>query len=133
MSKIIVTVLVEINPTEDTKKVEKAISNIFDYTSLNLVPKLDKKYLLARIEGRKGLMKFYERLRQQRILNAARKVLINGVRDDSIIFNLNKQAAFVNHVSFCEPNSESPLGPISVEIRCDDMNQLIDWLTLRTR
>ena len=123
------TITVEIKPTENSKKVEKAISNFFNYTSLNTVPKLEKNYLIAKIEGREGLTKFNERLKQEKILNIAKKVLIKGLRGKSIIFYLNKQVAYVNHISFCEQKNESPLGPIRVEIRCDDTNQLINWLT----
>lgn len=133
MNEITGTITVEIKPTEDSKKVEEAISNFFNYTSLNTVPKLEKNYLIAKIEGREGLIKFYERLRQERILNVARKVLIKGLIGNSITFYLNKQVAYVNHISFCEPKNESPLGPIRVEIRCDDANQLINWLTMRTK
>ncbi|RLI51696.1 hypothetical protein DRO61_01750 [Candidatus Bathyarchaeota archaeon] len=123
------TITVEIKPTENSEKIEKAISNFFNYTSLNTVSKLEKNYLIAKIEGREGLTKFNERLKQEKILNIAKKVLIKGLRGKSIIFYLNKQVAYVNHISFCEQKNESPLGPISVEIRCDDTNQLINWLT----
>ncbi len=123
------TITVEIKPTENSEKIEKAISNFFNYTSLNTVSKLEKNYLIAKIEGREGLTKFNERLKQEKILNIAKKVLIKGLRGKSIIFYLNKQVAYVNHISFCEQKNESPLGPIRVEIRCDDTNQLINWFT----
>jgi hypothetical protein len=129
MNEISGIITVEINPTENSEKIEIAINNFFDYTSLNAVSKLEKNYIIAEIEGREGLTKFSERLRQERILNIARKVLINSVSGNSITFYLNKQVAYVNHISFCEPESESPLGPIRVELRCDDPNQLINWLT----
>jgi hypothetical protein len=133
MNEITGTITVELNPTENSKKIEKAISNFFTYASINIVPKLEKKYLVARINGKTGLIRFYERIRQERILNVARKVMVKGLRENSITFCLNKQVAYVNHISFCEPKSESPLGPISVEIRCDDVHQLLTWLTTRTK
>ena len=132
MNDITGTIEVEVKPTEDPKKVEKAIRNFFTYTSLENVPRHGEGFLIARIEGKWGLLKFYERLRQERILNAARKALIRGLKGNSITFCLNKQVAYVNHISFCEPVAESPLGPIRVEIRCDNPRELIDWLTLRT-
>lgn len=127
------TITVEIKPTENSKKIEKAISNFFNYISLNTVSKLGKNYLIAKIEGRDGLIKFNERLRQERILNVAKTVLSKSLRENSITFYLNKQVAYVNHISFCEQTNESPLGPIRVEIRCDDASQLINWLTMRTK
>ena len=131
MNEISGIITVEINPTENSEKIEIAINNFFDYTSLNAVSKLEKNYIIAEIEGREGLTKFSERLRQERILNIARKILINSVSGNSITFYLNKQVAYVNHISFCEPESESPLGPIRVELRCDDPNQLINWFTTK--
>jgi predicted RNA binding protein with dsRBD fold (UPF0201 family) len=122
----------EVKPTEDQKKVEKAIQNFFTYTSLESVPKHGEKLLIARIKGREGLLKFFERLRQERILNAARKIMIKGLKGKSITFCLNKQVAYVNHISFCEPVAESSLGPIRVNIGCDNPRELIDWLTQRT-
>ncbi len=45
-----------------------------------------------------------------------------------IAFFLNKQVAFAGHVSFCEPEGESPLGPIRVVIEADDPAGIIDWI-----
>jgi predicted RNA binding protein with dsRBD fold (UPF0201 family) len=132
MNNIRGTITVEIHPTETASKVEKAISNFFTYTAIKRVPKRDMQYLIIKIDGRDGLMKFYERLRQERICNVARKVMLEGISGNFFTFYLNKQAAFMNHISFCEPKSESSLGPICVELQCDDANQLINWLTLRT-
>ena len=131
MNDIIGTIEVEVKPTEDHMKVEKAISNFFTYTSSNTISKRGETFLIAKINGRNGLNKFYERLRQERILNSARKILIRGLQGNSITFCLNKQVAYVNHISFCEPMAESPLGPIRVKIVCENPRALIDWLTLR--
>jgi predicted RNA binding protein with dsRBD fold (UPF0201 family) len=35
-------------------------------------------------------------------------------------------------VSFCEPVAESPLGPIRVEITCDNPSEVLDFLAPRT-
>ncbi|MCK5625281.1 hypothetical protein KAI11_00345, partial [Candidatus Bathyarchaeota archaeon] len=110
MNEISGIITVEINPTENSEKIEIAINNFFDYTSLNAVSKLEKNYIIAEIEGREGLTKFSERLRQERILNIARKVLINSVSGNSITFYLNKQVAYAGHLSFSRDIGESPLG-----------------------
>jgi predicted RNA binding protein with dsRBD fold (UPF0201 family) len=78
------------------------------------------------------LTKLYNLLRRERIRDAARGVLYEGLSEKSIIFYLNKQVAYVGHVSFSKPVGESPLGPIKVEIQCDKPRELIDWLAPRT-
>jgi hypothetical protein len=87
---------------------------------------------MAKIDGKAGLSKFYNLLGQERILNAARAILLKGIDGNKITFYLNKQVAYVEHISFCEPLGESPLGPIRVEITCDDTRELVDWLSPRS-
>ncbi|MHC1580653.1 MAG: RNA-binding domain-containing protein [Methanopyraceae archaeon] len=128
-------------PTEDEEKVLKALGNLFD---LDLFEKVGEERLgdVKRIEfecrgpqARLSLGRLYERLREQEILDAARRVLREGVTaEGSILFHLNKQAAFANAVSFSE-GGESPLGPIVVEIfpkDPDDVDKVIDWLAPET-
>lgn len=78
------------------------------------------------------LTKLYNLLRRERIRNAARGALYEGLNQKSIIFYLNKQVAYMGHVSFSQPEAESPLGPIKVEIECDNPRELIEWLAPRT-
>ena len=79
-----------------------------------------------------SLRKFHDLLRREMILDAARAVLLRGLQGNTITFHLNKQVAYVGHISFSQPVGESPLGPIRVEIRCDDPRGLIDWLAPKT-
>jgi predicted RNA binding protein with dsRBD fold (UPF0201 family) len=50
--------------------------------------------------------------------------------EGTIIFQLNKQAAFVGKVSFVE--GKVPMGPLTVEIKADDPSALIDDVAPRT-
>ncbi|UCH32895.1 MAG: hypothetical protein JSV05_07915 [Candidatus Bathyarchaeota archaeon] len=123
---------VEVNPTEDVSKVKQAVENIFG--SLNLEEKLQQggsSLLTTLTKNRESLVKFKQLLRRERIRDAARTVLLKSLDKDTISFNLNKQVAFVGHLSFCEPVAESPLGPIKVKITSDNPKKLIDWLTPR--
>lgn len=121
----------EVKPTEDPKKVELAIRNLFELSSLEFTPSNRGSYIQAKTTGKEGLEKLYNLIRKERILTAARHVLRKGIIGESIIFYLNKQAAYVARISFCDPMGESPLGPIRVEIKSDDPEALIDWLTPR--
>lgn len=127
-----IKVEVEVNPTEDENKVRVAVQRIFGDIDLQSVEKGEYRRLVGKAEGIESLARFYELLRRERILDAARTVLLRGLLGNKITFYLNKQVAYVGHISFSQPYGESPLGPISVEIQCDDPQSLIDWLTPRT-
>ena len=75
------------------------------------------------------LEKFRLVLQRDRIRAAARAVLSRGIEQDRIVVFLNKQVAYAGHVSFCEPERESPLGPIRLEIESEGLVGIIDWLT----
>lgn len=123
---------VEVNPTEDASKVKQAVENIFG--SLELEEKLQRRgsLLVARAKDVESLSKFGNLLRRERIRDAARGVLFQGLKGNTITFCLNKQVAYAGHVSFCEPVAESPLGPIRVHIKSNNPRKLIDWLSPRT-
>jgi len=132
VSEIHTTITVKVNPTEDSEKVKKAVQNLFPTTSFKKILQKKGHLLKAKLDDKTGLSKFYNLLRQERILNAARAILLRGIEGNKITFYLNKQVAYVEHISFCEPLGESPLGPIRVEITCDDTRELVDWLAPRS-
>jgi len=127
-----VQIQAEINPTEDEAKVKRAVENMFSNVEFEVKSLRRGSQLTARTRGMDGLTKLYNLLRRERIRDAARAVLYGGMGERSIVFYLNKQVAYVGHVSFCQPVAESPLGPIKVEIRCDSPREIIDWLAPKT-
>jgi predicted RNA binding protein with dsRBD fold (UPF0201 family) len=88
--------------------------------------------LIANVKGLETLATLRNVLRRDRIRDASRKPLFQGLNADVITFYLNKQVAFAGHVSFSEANSESPLGPIKVIVESENPRELIDWLAPRT-
>lgn len=122
-----------VNPTEDQSKVERALHNIFPSGKIELI-KVGEDIIRLRVRG--NSLEFLGTLRnlikQERIRSAARSIIFNRTRENKMHFYLNKQAAFVNRVSFCEPVGESPLGPISVEIDTETPETVIDFLTSRS-
>jgi len=65
---------------------------------------------------------------RDQIRSAAGAVLRRSSEPDRIITYLNKQVAYAGHVSFCEPEGESPLGPISLLIETKDPMGVVNWI-----
>jgi predicted RNA binding protein with dsRBD fold (UPF0201 family) len=132
MDQIRVQVEADVNPTENEDKVKRAVENVFSNLELEVKSQRQGSLLIGRGKGMDYLATLYNLLRREKIRDAARRGLYDGLNGKSIVFYLNKQVAYVGHVSFSNPFGESPLGPIKVEIHCDDPLELIDWLAPRT-
>ncbi|MCL1976931.1 MAG: hypothetical protein FWG55_02305 [Candidatus Bathyarchaeota archaeon] len=132
METVIVHIETDVNPTEDEEKVKKAVSNILGNPTFTSEPALQGFRLKADAQGREALTNFRNLLRNDRIRDAARKILYRATRDDKISFYLNKQVAYAGHISFSEEYGESPLGPIHVVIETAASKQLVDWLAEKT-
>ena len=111
---------------------KKALSIVTPDQDLEEVKKDYKSFIGLEKKGIAALAQLFSRLRDEMILDAARKALFSSTKENVISFHLNKQAAFAGHISFCKPTGESPLGPISVQIRCTDPEALIEWLAPST-
>jgi predicted RNA binding protein with dsRBD fold (UPF0201 family) len=129
VTDIKVVVAVDIHPTEDVDKVKQAVENFFPHASLETKPRGTTSLLVAMTEGKNGLTHLRARLRQERIVHAARRIFRRGLQRHSFTFYLNKQVAYANRTSFCEPHGESPLGSIKVVVACNDPRDVIAWLT----
>jgi predicted RNA binding protein with dsRBD fold (UPF0201 family) len=124
-----VQVFATVNPTEVKEKVEKAILNFFPL-SLDQDPAIPRLYGEGDLES---LLRLHLRLREERILDTARRILLNGIQGYKTRFRLNKQVAFIGKLNF--PAGEESLGSIYVEISADnedDLLTIIDWLAPQT-
>jgi predicted RNA binding protein with dsRBD fold (UPF0201 family) len=129
MNELAVRIEVEVNPTEDLEKVKLAVENIFGAVKFEVESRTWGQLLIAETTGTEGLTKLHNLLSREQIRAAARKVFFNGLNEKSLTFYLNKQVAYAGHISFCQQTGESPLGPIKVQIRCSNPQELIEWLT----
>jgi hypothetical protein len=122
--RIVVQVRVEVpvRSTESAAKVKAACLNVFpDMTFAE-----DGDFL----RGESASMEtFRELVRNQRIRDTAREVLIRGRRGTTTSFRLSKQAAFVGRVNFADP---SPLGDLSVTVEDANLDALIDHVAEST-
>jgi predicted RNA binding protein with dsRBD fold (UPF0201 family) len=121
-------------PTENIEKVKNAINNIFKDLNYEIKDiENNMQLIIGRASSLGELEKFRDLLKQDRIRDAAHAIMIRSKSDDSMVFYLNKQVAFVNHISFFIPEGESPLGPIKIWIKSKKLDSLIDWLAPKTR
>ena len=127
-----VRVEAEVNFTEDVSKVKEAVENIFGPLEFEERPHPRGSLLIGSSTHGESLARFGNLLRRERIRDAARRVLFQGMTEDTITFYLNKQVAYAGHISFSEAVGESPLGPIKVQIKSDNPTKLINWLAPRT-
>ena len=119
-----IDVYCSINPTEDPKKVEQAITNIL----VDVDVKINKETLKATSQSLESLQKIYEAIHSHKSKNAYRRQLNQNLRDESSWFYLNKQAAFANTVALCSESEESPLGPIKIILNSKNIDTVIEWL-----
>jgi Uncharacterized protein conserved in archaea len=128
-----VEAVVEVRYTEDKERVLKALENVFTPMSIQERPSDTGVVLVAFCEGAKCLEKLRGAIWRQGIQDAARSVISRGiVAEDTVIFSVNKQAAYVGVVSFVTEVGESPLGPITFTVKTSNVRQFIDWLAPRT-
>ncbi|MGC9130580.1 MAG: RNA-binding domain-containing protein [Pyrobaculum sp.] len=128
-----VEAVVEVRLTEDKNKVLKALENVFTPTSIEERRGDTGVVLVATCDGSGCLEKMRGAIWRQGIQDAARGVISRGiVGEDTVVFSINKQAAYVGVVSFVTEPGESPLGPITFTVRTRDVRQFLDWLAPRT-
>lgn len=113
-----------INPSEDHKKVEQAISNILFDVDVKII----NGSLHATSKSLESIKKIYEAIHSHRSKNSYRHQLNQNLRNDSSWFYLNKQAAFVNTIALCSESEESPLGPIKIVLSSKDIDTIMEWL-----
>ncbi|MCG7844223.1 MAG: hypothetical protein MIO90_02180 [Methanomassiliicoccales archaeon] len=106
-----------IYPTEDLERVSRSLLNLFPESELTVSE--------GQVEVRTvDLSRFKQLIRNHKILDSTRAVMLRGVEGERITFQLNKQAAFVSKISFAE--GKVPMAPIFVEISVADPEALRD-------
>jgi predicted RNA binding protein with dsRBD fold (UPF0201 family) len=125
MSMIELRVEAAVNPSEHPQKVIDAIANVVARCS----PELSyRNRVVGRADGSDSLAIMYEQVRSRAAMGVLRRVLLDNLAGDSTWFLLNKQAATAGIAAVIEDEQESPLGPITVTISCEELGVLIDWL-----
>ncbi len=115
-----------INPSEDPKKLEQAITNVL----VDVNVKINNESIQAKSTNLESLKKIYDAIHSHQSKNAYRRQLNQNLHQDSSWFYLNKQAAFANTIALCSESDESPLGPIKIVLTSKNIENIIEWLVV---
>jgi predicted RNA binding protein with dsRBD fold (UPF0201 family) len=85
--------------------------------------------ILIHSESSRCLQKLHDQLRDRRVRDAARRLMLASIEGSILPLKLNRQAAAAGVLALCSNAIESPLGPINMEIETDSPERLVDWLT----
>ena len=119
----LVTIRTPLRPTEDPEKVRTAILNIFPESEITV----ESDEMIAKTAS---LERFMTLIRNHQILDSIRSKLVHSMQPGFTTISLNKQAAFVKHVSLSE--GKAALGNMEVTIEAEDIERLIDEVAPRT-
>ncbi len=127
-----VEVEAQVYPTEDVEKVKRAVGNLFE-GELTVIQYPGGGVRALKGEGKSldSLRSLKDILKRDRVRSAARAALTSGLSGKRITVYLNKQVALAKHVSFCGPELESPLGPITIKVEGENPIEAIEWLVSR--
>jgi len=124
-AQIEIKIEASVYPSECPEKVISAVTNVIDKCSA------DFRYgsrVVGRASGSESLSTIYEQVRSRASMGVLRRMLLDNKIADTTYFFLNKQAASAGIVVIIEDVKESPLGPIRVNIDCEELDMLICWL-----
>lgn len=116
-----------VSPSEDASKVLLAAKNVIG--DCQHKEEVSEGEVALSSENVKCLQKLHDQLRDRRVRDAARRLLLRRREENRLTLMLNRQAAFTGTIALCGNEDESPLGPIFLVMDSDQTDQLIEWLT----
>ena len=116
----------DIQSSEDPEKVHQALSNILIDSKI----KIENNTVKISANNLESLGRIFETIHSRKSQRAYLRHMKRNLNDDSTWFYLNKQAAYANSVALCDESDESPLGPIKIILQSNQIEQIMDWLTL---
>ena len=109
-------------PTEDEKRIEKALSNLFHHDGTKHFHLEQCDNISLNLSERNELSVLRQYIHELRIIDVVRRRLELNLKDTVTSFNLDKQAASLGKVRLLDDADDSPsLG--SIKIAIDFMNE----------
>ncbi len=118
-----ITVQTYVNPSEDLEKVTTALKNVFP-DSIFILTDSKLHFSTKKLED---LKKIKDQVRSRSTLSVLKRFLYYNQNMNITWFLLNKQAAFSGVVAIVEEEDESPLGPIRITIKNQNIEGIINW------
>ena len=122
LEDVVVEVSTPLHPTEDGGAVSAAVLNLFPTLELET----GDREVRGRGEGVIALARLRRRLREMRIRDTARSVLLSSCDGGQLTIVLNKQSAFSRVPNFS--TGGAPLGDIDVRVLGQDPTAIARWL-----
>ena len=123
----LVSIAASVSPTEDPHRVMGAILQALGDVPHSVRSEGSRISVESSAPG--NLDRLHDQLRDRRVRATARRRLLAGRSGRRTTVMLNRQAASVGVLVLCDDEKESPLGPIFLTIRSDDLDGVIQWLT----
>jgi uncharacterized protein len=114
-------------PSEDPEKVIAAMHQVLG--ECDCLIDIDETSIKMRSSSPRCLQKLHDQLRDRHVRDAARRLMLRLLEGNTLTIMLNRQAASAGVVALCTTATESPLGPLTMEIESDAPQRLVDWLT----
>jgi uncharacterized protein len=114
-------------PSEDPQKVLAAMQQVLGDCDFSVEMGSASIRLLS--TSPRCLQKLRDQLRDRHVRDAARRLMLRLLDGPTLTVMINRQAATVGVIALCTSATESPLGPLTLEVESDAPLRLIDWLT----
>ena len=120
-----VEVWAEVNPSEDPRKVQRAVTN--------MTPECECVVAGSSIRAISDDIASLDTLRDAVISRQSQaglsRNLLRNLDGETAWFYLNRQAALVGAAAVCDDPEESPLGPLRITITSNHIQDIIGWMT----
>jgi len=132
LNNITITVNTICNPSEDLDKVIKSLQNVINEDPSIKKIKNETYQIKIKTKSLKSLYPLFNGFHNRGIMNTVKKHLYSKIKNDELLFRLNKQAAYSNVFSLIEEN-ESYLGSIEVFLQIENIEDVIFSLTNQSK
>jgi len=132
-----VLIICPVNPTEDIKKVGKALENLLGKSDIVTIDNDDMLEISVSYTNRDAINLVRQTIHETRIIDAARKRLQSNWNGASTKIYFDKQAAFSRKLRIIDDALELPtLGCIEIILSFDseqEFEKFVDWFSPPTK
>ncbi|HET9773726.1 MAG TPA: RNA-binding domain-containing protein [Nitrososphaeraceae archaeon] len=125
--KLEIQISSSINASEDPSKVLDVINLIIGEVGIEY-RKYGNNLVIGKSNNYKVLNSIYEQVRNRSVISVLRRLLLSHLQENVTWFYVNKQAATKRIIVLVDNEEESPLGPIKISIKSENILNVIGWL-----